>query len=324
MAQNIPNFTQTLKEHRLTLYCRTLETLQVNVGRLCNQTCKHCHIDAGPAQTDTMKKKTVDRILDLLQNAPYVKTVDITGGAPELNRHFRYFVSKVREMDRAVIDRCNLTVLFEPGQEDVAEFLQYHKVKIICSLPCYTEENVDKQRGNGVFKTSIKALLHLNNLGYGKPGTGLELDIVYNPGGAFLPSNQVKLEEDYKLRLKEDFNVEFNNLYTFTNMPINRFERKLKKEGQLEEYFLLLFKTFNPHSAVEVMCQDQVSINWDGNIYNCDFNLILDIPIYTNLRSIWDIKSLDELNQRPIAVANHCYGCTAGAGSSCTGVLVEV
>lgn len=264
-----------------------------------------------------MSTRNVDHLIRLLKNTPDINTIDITGGAPELNPNFRYFVKEIRKMDKQVIDRCNLTVLFEPGQEDTAEFLADHDVQIVASLPCYSRENVEAQRGKGVFGKSIDALLKLNNLGYGKDKT---LNLVYNPGGAFLPPAQDKLELDYKARLQEDFGIIFNNLYTITNMPIKRFLHDLKRDKKLAEYMQLLLDNFNPSAANGVMCKNLISVGFDGQIYDCDFNQMLDIPLNWQSINIADINSFDELDTN-IAIANHCYGCTAGNGSSCGGAI---
>lgn len=299
-----------------------MEILQINVGKFCNQACSHCHVEAGPKRTEIMEQKTAERLIELLDRSPTIHTVDITGGAPELNPHFRYLVREARQRGKAVIDRCNLTVFFEKGQEETAHFLKNHRVNITASLPCYSKENVDKQRGNGVFDKSIRALRILNELGYGRDNTGLELDLVYNPVGAFLPPPQEKLEADYKKELKELFGIEFNRLYTITNMPIKRFLDFLNRTGQWEDYMTSLVNHFNPQAALGVMCRNLISIGWDGQIYDCDFNQMLEMPIGGKRRTIWDIESFDALVAGDIAFADHCYGCTAGAGSSCGGALI--
>lgn len=316
------SFYQTLKQNGLYLDRRPLKTLQVNIGKRCNQACLHCHVESSPTRIENMNFKTVDRILSLISESPEVQTVDITGGAPELNSNFRYFVRSLREMGRDVIDRCNLTVLYEKGQEDTAEFLADHQVKVVASLPCYSRDNVDQQRGNGVFDKSIRALQLLNQLGYGKAGSSLSLDLVYNPLGASLPPAQETLEASYKVQLKEDFGIEFNRLFTITNMPIKRFLWDLERQGKLEEYMEILVNHFNATAAEEVMCRDLISIGWDGEIFDCDFNQMLDIPVANKKTTLWDIVSLKEYDQGQIAFANHCYACTAGAGSSCGGALL--
>jgi len=320
-----PDFAAALCRHGLPgLRRRAVTTLQVNVGKLCNQACHHCHVDAGPRRTEVMTPETAERVKALAEASPALRTIDITGGAPELNPSFRDLVRHFRRsrgLDLKIIDRCNLTVLAEPGQEDLAGFLATHRVHVVASLPCYSEGNVDRQRGQGVFRTSIEALRSLNRLGYGRPGSGLELDLVYNPGGPSLPPPQQALEADYKERLDEDFGVVFNRLLTLTNMPISRFAQDLRRNGRFEEYLALLASSFNAATVEAVMCRDLVSVGWDGTVYDCDFNQMLEIPAGHRGRTIWDVQSLDELTGEPIAVGSHCFGCTAGAGSSCGGAL---
>ncbi|MBI4239165.1 MAG: arsenosugar biosynthesis radical SAM protein ArsS [Deltaproteobacteria bacterium] len=322
MSHPIPSFENTLSEHRLSIARKPLEILQINVGKRCNQACHHCHVEAGPKRTEIMEKRTVDRLIELLDRSPTVHTVDITGGAPELNPHFRTLVAAARQRNKEVIDRCNLTVFFEKGQEETPYFLKTHQVKVVASLPCYSQQNVDAQRGSGVFDKSIRALKLLNDLGYGKNGSRLELDLVYNPLGAFLPPSQDKLEFDYKKELHELFGIEFNHLFTITNMPIKRFLDQLVRENKYEAYMTLLVNSFNATAASSVMCRNLISIGWNGRIYDCDFNQMLDIPIGKTETSIWDIETFNQINESPIAFANHCYGCTAGAGSSCGGKLI--
>ncbi|MDE2086835.1 MAG: arsenosugar biosynthesis radical SAM protein ArsS [Xanthomonadaceae bacterium] len=322
----IPNsplldFARTLRAHGVALPRTPLEILQVNVGKLCDLACHHCHVEASPKRTEIMQLATVERILELLADAPGVHTVDLTGGAPELNPHFRTLVRASRAMGKAVIDRCNLTVLFRPGQEDTAEFLAEQGCKVVASLPCYSKANVERQRGLHVFDPSIEALRKLNALGYGKDGSGLELDLVYNPVGATLPPPQARLEADYRRELSEHFGIVFNRLFTITNMPIKRFLHLLEREGRYEQYMQTLLDAFNPRAAAHVMCRNLVSVSWDGQLYDCDFNQALELPLGRRQRSLWDIGSLAELEREPIAFAEHCYGCTAGAGSSCGGAL---
>lgn len=325
MAQKIVSaplsFQKKLNQGDLRLERLPLDTLQVNIGKLCNQACLHCHVEAGPKRTENMEGNTVDRILELIEGTQTIRTVDVTGGAPELNPHFKRFAQEVRSRGIEFIDRCNLTVLFEKGQEDTARFLRDQGIRVIASLPCYSKDNVDKQRGNGVFNKSIRALQLLNELGYGRSDTGLTLDLVYNPVGAYLPPDQKELESDYKEELKDLFGIEFNQLFTITNMPIKRFLRDLERSGKLEEYMTLLLNSFNSLAATGVMCRSLVSIGWDGEIYDCDFNQMLEIPVGWKKKTIWEINSLHELEKEPIAFADHCYGCTAGAGSSCGGAL---
>ena len=322
MTAKIVSFGETLRKHEVELTRKPLEILQINVGKLCNQACHHCHVEAGPKRTEIMDRRTVDRILSLLAESPGVHTVDLTGGAPELNPHFRDLVSSIRRMGKEVIDRCNLTVLFENGQETTAQFMREERVQVVASLPCYSKENVDKQRGNGVFDKSIRALRLLNELGYGRAGTDLQLNLVYNPVGAFLPPEQAELEKDYKEELKQLFGIEFSRLFTITNMPIKRFLRDLERTGGLQEYMELLVSSFNVQAATGVMCRTLVSVGWDGQLYDCDFNQMLEIPIAGKRRTIWDIERLSDLIREPIALGNHCYGCTAGSGSSCGGALI--
>ncbi|MBI3534139.1 MAG: arsenosugar biosynthesis radical SAM protein ArsS [Deltaproteobacteria bacterium] len=320
-------FEDTVKNHNLNLKRKQIKILQVNMGKLCNQACHHCHVEAGPKRTEIMDLATIDRILQLLKQSQTIETVDITGGAPELNPNFKYFVSEIHKLEKktplTIIDRCNLTILFEKGQEETAKFLREYRVNIVASLPCYSKENVDSQRGNGVFDKSIRALLLLNTLGYGKDGTSLTLDLVYNPLGAFLPPSQKTLEKDYKKELKKLFGIEFNRLFTITNMPIKRFLKQLEREARLQEYMNLLVQSFNPKTAENIMCRDLVSISWDGQLYDCDFNQMLEIPIHLKKNTLWTIESLEELARQNIVFAEHCYGCTAGNGSSCSGSTIK-
>jgi radical SAM/Cys-rich protein len=300
-------------------------TLQVNVGKRCNQACHHCHVDAGPNRTETMRRETIEQVLRVLDASPAVQVVDITGGAPELNPSFRFLVEETRRRGRQVIDRCNLTVLLQPGMEDLPRFLAQSGVHVIASLPCYGTDNVDKQRGKGVFDKSIEALLLLNDLGYGRSGSALELDLVYNPVGAFLPPEQARLETKYKSELSERFGLTFNRLFTITNMPISRFAHMLEREGKYGEYMALLVNHFNASTVDGLMCRSLVSVGWDGSLFDCDFNQMLEIalgaPDDRRERTIWDVADLRVLRGRTVAVANHCFGCTAGAGSSCSGAL---
>lgn len=321
VADYRPPFAETLQAHGLRLPRTRLEILQVNVGKLCDLACSHWHVKAGPKRTQIMHTETVARILELLAEAPQMHTVDLTGGAPELNPRFRTLVRGARALGKIVVDRCNLTVLFRPGQEDTAEFLTAHGVKVIASLPCYSKANVEKQRGLHVFNPSIRALQWLNALGYGKTDSGWELDLVYNPIGATLPPPQDKLEVDYRRELVEHFGIVFNRLFTITNMPIKRFLHLLEREGRYERYMQTLLDAFNPHAATHVMCRNLLSVSWDGKLYDCDFNQALELPLGRRRRTLWDIENLVEVERGPIAFADHCYGCTAGAGSSCGGAL---
>lgn len=315
------DFDAELRRRQLPQLRRgTVTTLQVNVGKLCNQACHHCHVEAGPKRMEVMNAEVLERIMTLLQETPSIQTLDITGGAPELNPGFRSLVWIARRLGLKVIDRCNLTVLFERGQEGTADFLAANRVEITASLPCYTADNVEKQRGKGVFDKSIRALQLLNELGYGRNGDGLVLNLVYNPLGPALPPSQQKLEDDYRVRLREQFGIEFNRLFTITNMPIKRFSEALMRNGRLEEYMGLLVNHFNPGTVESLMCRSMVSVSWDGRLYDCDFNQMLDMEAPGN-RTIWDVNSLSELAESSIATGGHCFGCTAGAGSSCGGSL---
>lgn len=314
-------FTEHLSAHGISPNRAQPDTLQVNIGKLCNQACKHCHVDAGPARTENMELGTIERLIELLKKSAAIHTVDITGGAPELNPHFRYLVGAARALGKTVIDRCNLTVLFEPGQETTAQFLRDNSVQITASLPCYSLKNVDRQRGTGSFDKSIEALKLLNSLGYGRDAV-LPLNLVYNPLGASLPPDQFSLEADYRRELLTHFGIVFSNLYVMANMPIKRFRSDLERTGKSDEYANLLERNFNAVAAGNIMCRNLVSVSWDGNLYDCDFNQMLDLPLGGSLRSVWDIESLEELADESILFENHCFGCTAGAGSSCGGKLV--
>jgi radical SAM/Cys-rich protein len=299
-----------------------LETLQVNMGYKCNQQCLHCHVNAGPNRKEVMDENTVEQVISFLDISK-VKILDITGGAPELNPLFRFLVKAAQAMDVHVIDRCNLTILEESGQEDLAQFLAEHHIEVIASLPCYLEENVDKQRGKGVFNRSIHGLRKLNQLGYGKEGTGLILNLVYNPIGPYLPPPQHVLEDAYKKHLDDKYGVFFNNLFTITNMPIQRFGSTLISNGQFDEYMHLLRNAFNSANLDGLMCRSLISIDWQGYVYDCDFNQMLGLPLGAVNKPRVHLKDLMQLdlNGKPITVKDHCYGCTAGQGSSCGGAL---
>jgi radical SAM/Cys-rich protein len=298
-----------------------IETLQVNLGKLCNQTCRHCHVDAGPTRTELMTRETAELVLDVLRRHDIPK-FDITGGAPELNLNFEFLVREARALGRHVMDRCNLTVFYLEGKGYLPEFLRDHQVEIIASLPCYLEKNVDYQRGKGVFSQSIEVLQWLNRLGYGQPASGLELNLVYNPIGPSLPPQQRQLEDDYRQQLGERFGIVFNKLYTLTNMPISRFLTDLVRHGNYERYMELLVQHFNPVTVNGVMCRRLVSVGWDGTLYDCDFNQMLDMPVnHGQPRHIRDFDAF-LLSRREIRTGSHCFGCTAGSGSSCGGALV--
>jgi radical SAM/Cys-rich protein len=301
---------------------KTLDTLQVNLGYKCNQTCQHCHVDAGPNRTEMMDEATIDLVLQVIK-ARDIKTLDLTGGAPEMNVHFKSLVSRAREMGVRVIDRCNLTILFEPGYEDMAQFLADQQVEITASMPCYSQENVDKQRGDGTFDKSIAALQNLNALGYGDGQGELELSLVYNPQGPSLPPDQHKLEMDYKRELAKHFDIEFSQLYVLANMPIQRFGSMLISKGQFVNYMTLLKDNYQPANLENVMCRSLVSVDWQGYIYDCDFNQMLGMPMRLAGSARPHLRQLLEHDVQgdPIAIADHCYGCTAGQGSSCGGAL---
>jgi len=297
----------------------SLGTLQVNVGKFCNQTCEHCHVGAGPHRKEIMTSNTAGRILDWLASSD-IETVDITGGAPELNPNFRQIVETARALGRHVMIRCNLSVIFEPDMEWLPAFYREQGVELICSLPCYLEENVDSQRGEGVYEKSIRALLALNEVGFGPPGE-LTLNLVYNPVGAHLPPPQKELEEDYRRELGERYGIRFNELFTITNMPISRFYSYLKISGQAESYMNMLRTSYNPDTLPGLMCRNLISVAWDGTLFDCDFNQMLDMSLGNGTPlKLWD--SLPEnLIGRDILTGNHCFGCTAGTGSSCGGAL---
>ena len=305
-----------------TITRRKLTTLQANLGYQCNQTCLHCHVNAGPKRKEVMDKDTVNTLLKLLRHSS-ASTLDLTGGAPELNPYFRYLVTEARNIDARVIDRCNLTILSEPGQEGLADFLSEQRVEIVASMPCYLEENVNAQRGDGVFQRSLEGLKQLNALGYGKQGSGLILNLVYNPQGASLPPPQAALEQDYKKHLQDNYEIHFNRLLTITNMPIQRFGSTLVSRGKFFEYMQLLKSSYSEDNLGDVMCRDIVSIDWQGFIYDCDFNQMLNLPMQLNNKPRAHIRDLldTDIENLPIIVADHCYGCTAGQGSSCGGAL---
>ena len=314
------DFNRTLQQHNLFPLTRAaLGELQINLGYLCNQACEHCHVEAGPKRTEMMSAATMQKILDWAANNA-IERVDLTGGAPELIPGFRSFVDGFIARDIGVTSRCNLTVLFEPRQEDLAAWYAARRVRLVCSLPCYTAENVEAQRGKGVFGKSIAALQLLNRHGYGRRDD-LTIDLVYNPLGPTLPPPQAGLESDYKTRLKTDFDIDFNSLLTIANLPINRFEHFLKRTGQLESYRQLLVDHFNPATVAPLMCRHLLSVDWRGYLYDCDFNQMLKLPLGGDKpKQLWRINRA-QLEGAPIALGKHCFGCTAGAGSSCGGAL---
>ena len=318
----VPAFETVLGERGGRALVREPTTiLQVNIGLFCNQACAHCHVESSPLRTEMMTHDTAEAIVRVLKNSPGVKMLDLTGGAPEMHEEFRFLVREARALGVEVIDRCNLTVLYEDGQEDLASFLAENKVKVVASLPCYSEANTDAQRGKGVFERSIAALKDLNAVGYGVEGTGLELDLMYNPGGAFLPPAQEKLEIAYRSELQDTWGISFSRLYTLTNMPIKRFADYLHREGKMSEYMSLLVENFNVAASAGVMCRDLVSVSWDGRLYDCDFNQQLDMPLRSG-KTIFDLKTIDDIVGEHIVADNHCFGCTAGSGSSCSGATI--
>lgn len=318
--KQLPRFAESMKTAGLfPLKPRQIEIFQVNMGKLCNQTCKHCHVDAGPDRDEVMSRETMSQILGILRQSP-ISTVDITGGAPEMNPNFRWFVEELSKLNKKIMVRCNLTIILANEKYyDLPDFFAKHKVHVVSSLPHYNATQTDRQRGQGVHEKSMRALKMLNDRGYGKSGSGLSLDLVYNPVGAFLPAGQASLEADYKRELKTHFGIEFNNLFTITNMPISRYLEYLIESDNLDDYMSLLVESFNPAAAQGVMCRNTISIGYDGSLYDCDFNQMLELKSQNiSHLSQWNEKSLGE---RAIVLNQHCYGCTAGAGSSCGGSL---
>lgn len=320
-ALGLDRFDETLQKFDLhPLRPIGIDTLQINLGKMCNQTCKHCHVDAGPDRKEIMTRKTLEQCLRILKNEA-IKTVDLTGGAPEMNPEFRWFVKEVYALGKRILVRCNLTIILaNKKHHDLPEFFKEHGVEVISSLPHYSAVRTDRQRGEGVFDRSIKALRMLNAVGYGLDGSGLELNLVYNPGGAILPAAQSGLEHDFKTRLQTDFGITFNQLFTITNMPVSRFLEYLIESGNLEEYMQKLVEAFNPRAADGVMCRSILSLGWDGYLYDCDFNQMLNMKITGAPNHIRDFD-LEKLIHRTIQTNEHCFGCTAGAGSSCGGEL---
>ena len=317
----MPSFADTLAAQQLDLTRQQPRVLQLNIGKLCNLTCVHCHVNAGPRRKEIMTRATVERILAWLADTT-IEVVDLTGGTPEMIPDFRHLVGQIRAMGKAVMDRCNLTILNEPGYEWVAEFHAQHGVEIVASMPCYSPKNVNEQRGDGVFDSSIRALQTLNRLGYGK-GSGLQLDLVYNPNGASLPPEQAELEADYKRELKAHFDIDFDHLYAITNMPVARFASYLKRSGAYADYMQLLVEHFNPHAVAGLMCRDTINVDWQGRVYDCDFNQQLGLQHGAQSKPLllWELD-LANWTGLPILTGNHCYGCTAGQGSSCGGATV--
>ncbi len=314
-------FAETLRGSGLfPLRATGIQVLQINVGKVCNQTCKHCHVDAGPHRRESMSRETAELCLSALERTS-IPIVDITGGAPELNPNFRWLVERSRALGRHVMDRCNLTILLAEPHRDLADFLATHRVEIIASLPYFQPRETDLQRGDGVFEKSIEALRRLNALGYGMPGSALKLNLVFNPVGAFLPPPQKSVEADFRRELGKRHGIQFHSLYTITNMPISRFLEFLHRSGNYDRYMSRLINAYNPAAAAGVMCRAMLSVGWDGRIFDCDFNQMSELPVID--RRVRHIRDFDEtlLAAREIAVAEHCYGCAAGSGSSCTGAV---
>jgi len=319
----LPDFSTLLKEagHH-PLKPSGLKILQINVGKLCNQTCAHCHVDAGPDRFEVMSRETLEKCIDLIKHYS-ISTVDITGGAPELNPHFRWFVAVCSQLGINIINRCNLTIIVSnPKYYDLPQFFVKHGVHLICSLPHFSKLRTDHQRGEGVFDDSLRALKMLNDIGYGIEGTGYKLDLVHNPSGAFLPSDQSVMEKEFKSQLKRKYDISFNNLYSITNLPISRFLDFLIESGNYAAYMESLVQAFNPATIDNLMCRNTISLSWDGYLYDCDFNQMLDLKVAATKNHINDFDPV-ALSERSIVVNQHCYGCTAGAGSSCGGVLLQ-
>lgn len=319
---SLPTFNEKLIENGLfPLKSAEIEILQINMGKMCNQTCKHCHVDAGPDRKEIMKRESMELCLQVLKNSA-IKTVDLTGGAPEMNPDFRWFVEELSKMGVHIIVRCNLTIILANKRfHDLPEFFKKHRVEVVSSLPSFTQDRTDRQRGDGVFEDSIKALQMLNLVGYGKPGTGLLLNLVYNPAGAFLPPSQMALEKEYKTELASRYGIEFNQLYAITNMPISRYLDYLLSSGNYENYMDKLIAAFNPSAVQNLMCRNTISVGWDGYLYDCDFNQMLDLKVSAGKSVHLKDFDINLLQSRPIVLKQHCYGCTAGAGSSCGGTI---
>jgi radical SAM/Cys-rich protein len=300
-----------------------LEIFQLNIGKLCNQTCAHCHVDAGPdKKRENMSREDLECCLEIIAATPTIHTVDITGGAPEMHPHFRWFVAECTRLGKKVMDRCNLTIIMaNPKYHDLPGFLSEHGVHVVSSLPYFSKSRTDAQRGDGVFEDSIRALQLLNEVGYGRPGSGLQLDLVYNPSGAFLPARQAVLEAEFKRQLKRRYDIDFNHLFVITNLPISRFLDYLLESGNYGEYMQKLVDAFNPGTVESLMCRNTLSVSWDGYLYDCDFNQMLDLKV--SVPQSRHIRDFDPgaLHERPIVLNQHCYGCTAGAGSSCGGEI---
>jgi radical SAM/Cys-rich protein len=322
VATALPQFHEVVARFESApLQASDVSVLQINLGKICNQTCAHCHVDAGPERREIMTRETLEACLAVVARTQ-ITTVDLTGGAPEMNPNFKWFVAEVRSLGRRVIDRCNLTILKAPGFDSLPEFLADHEVEIVASLPCYLEENCDRQRGDGVFAISIEMLQRLNRLGYGQPDGRLPLNLVYNPVGTSLPPAQDRLEADYRVQLRSRFQIEFTKLFTITNMPISRYLDSLLQSGKYDAYMQRLIDAFNPATLETLMCRSTLSVDWQGRLFDCDFNQMLDLPVAAGFpNNIRDLPVKD-LADRPIVTRRHCFGCTAGRGSSCGGTLV--
>lgn len=322
--EQLPQFVDKIKNlDRFPLKPTPIEIFQLNIGKLCNQTCAHCHVDAGPdRKEENMSRETLELCLEAIKSTPSIHTVDITGGAPEMNAHFRWFVEEVSKLGKKVINRCNLTIIMANKKyHNLPEFFKKHKVVLSSSLPYFSKKRTDSQRGDGVFEDSIKALKMLNAVGYGKEGTGLILDLIYNPSGAFLPASQETLQAEFKRQLKRKYDIEFNMLYAITNLPISRFLDYLLESGNYEEYMNKLIDAFNPSTVDGLMCKNTISVSWEGYLYDCDFNQMLDLKVASpNTTHLRDFNAA-ALAKREIVLNQHCYGCTAGAGSSCGGEI---
>lgn len=315
-------FQQKLETSGLYPLTPTLpEIFQVNIGKMCNQVCRHCHVDAGPDRKEIMTRETMQQCLNILAAQPSFKTVDLTGGAPELNPDFRWFVEEIKKLGKHIIVRCNLTIIVSNKRfNDLPEFFKKHNIEVVSSLPFYSKDRTDRQRGDGVFEDSIKALQMLNAAGYGLEGSALKLNLVYNPAGAFLPAAQALLEKEFKDALKKDFGISFHSLYTITNMPISRYLQYLLESGNYEKYMEKLVTAYNSAAAANVMCRNTISIGWDGYIYDCDFNQMLGMKVDSAVQHIAQFDAV-ALSKRNIVINQHCYGCTAGSGSSCGGTV---
>jgi radical SAM/Cys-rich protein len=316
-------FSEKIRQLGAPLTRRGVDALQVNLGRYCNLACIHCHVESGPTRTEMMSRETVDAVLAFLARSS-IPALDLTGGAPELHPDFDYLVESARAIGRHVMDRCNLTVIFEPGKNSLPEFFKRHQVELICSLPCYSEENVDRQRGKGTFDLSIRALQCLNEIGYGQPGSDLLLNLVYNPVGPHLPPPQEQLEQEYKQKLSAEFGIVFNHLFCLTNMPITRYAKHLRLRNEYDRYKDLLEKNFNAATLDHLMCRNLISIGGDGSVYDCDFNQMLDLALTDTAGQNMNVASLtfETVATRRITIDDHCYACSAGSGSSCGGALV--